>query len=207
MSFLFWIFLVSIFLLLPVHFLSVNHTQLENRFGKEKGTTLGKILGLISGWGFFIFLFGLWLSPQPHYHIPLLDVTLFTVPFLNIPIYLIHLFISVPLLLISGYLGIVGVIHTSLEVSETHRPKRVETEGIYSQLRHPQYLGAIFAHLAFSILFVGFYSLIATPLIIAYNYLISWKEEKELIREFSDEYLHYKEMVPMFVPKFMHPRY
>jgi protein-S-isoprenylcysteine O-methyltransferase Ste14 len=185
----------------------VNHTALENRFGKEKGTTLGKILGLISGWGFFIFLFGLWLSPQPHYRIPLLDVTLFTVPFLNIPIYLIHLFISVPLLLISGYLGIVGVIYTSLEVSETHRPKRVETEGIYSQLRHPQYLGAIFAHLAFSILFVGFYSLIATPLIIAYNYLISWKEEKELIREFSDEYLHYKEMVPMFVPKFIHPRY
>lgn len=207
MSLIFLIFLGSFSFLLPLHFLSVNHTKLENRFGYKKGTKIGKLLGIISGWGFFISLFGLWLSPQPTYHIPFLDFIIFNLPLINIPIYIVNLIISSPLIIISSYLGIVGVMNTTLEVSETHKPKKVETEGLYSQVRHPQYLGAIFAHLAFSILFVGLYSLISTPLIILYNYIISWKEEKELIKEFGDKYRRYKKNVPMFIPKFLNPKY
>jgi len=32
-------------------------------------------------------------------------------------------------------------------------------------------------------------------------FLISWKEEKELIREFGKEYEDYREKVPMLMPK------
>lgn len=207
MSILFLIFLCLLFMMLPLHFLSVNHTKIVNKFGKNQGKKVGKILGMISGWGFFICLFGLWLSPQPYYRIPFLDIKLISLPLLHIPIYLINLIIAIPLIIISCYLGIVGVMGTSLEVSETHQPKKIETDGLYSHMRHPQYLGAIFAHLAFSILLVGLYSLIVSPLIILYNYLISWKEERELIKEFGDEYIQYKKNVPMFIPKFLHPKY
>jgi protein-S-isoprenylcysteine O-methyltransferase Ste14 len=31
--------------------------------------------------------------------------------------------------------------------------------------------------------------------------LIAWKEEKELIKEFGEDYETYKENVPMFFPK------
>jgi protein-S-isoprenylcysteine O-methyltransferase Ste14 len=100
----------------------------------------------------------------------------------------------------------VGVMGTTLKVSETHRATEIITEGIYSQLRHPQYLGAILAHIGFSILFSGFYALLATPIIIVYNYLIAWKEEKELLKEFGTEYADYMENVPMFIPKLLRLR-
>jgi protein-S-isoprenylcysteine O-methyltransferase Ste14 len=35
-----------------------------------------------------------------------------------------------------------------------------------------------------------------------YNYITAWKEEKELVKEFGDEYERYKEEVPMFLPRF-----
>jgi len=33
-------------------------------------------------------------------------------------------------------------------------------------------------------------------------YLLSWKEEEELIREFGKEYEDYKKKVPMLIPRF-----
>jgi protein-S-isoprenylcysteine O-methyltransferase Ste14 len=38
--------------------------------------------------------------------------------------------------------------------------------------------------------------------VILLNFLVAWKEEKELLKEFGDIYKNYKERVPMFVPKF-----
>ncbi|MFO7797541.1 MAG: methyltransferase family protein [Promethearchaeati archaeon] len=203
MSKLFIIFLISLLLLLPIHFLSVSHINLEERFGHRKGIRIGKFLGLFSGWGFFINLFGIWFSPQPRFVLSFLNIKILFIPFLNIPIYLIHTIIAIPMIILSSYLGIMGVKETTLEVSETHKANKVISEGIYSQIRHPQYLGAIIAHLAFSFLFAGLLSILISPLIFIYNYLISWKEEKELIKEFGEEYLHYKRKVPMFIPKFL----
>lgn len=99
-------------------------------------------------------------------------------------------------------MGIFGVKETSLKVSETHRTDKIIKTGLYSKIRHPQYLGAIFAHIGFSILFAGTYSLILSILVIFYNYITAWKEEKELVKEFGEEYKTYKERVPMFIPKF-----
>jgi protein-S-isoprenylcysteine O-methyltransferase Ste14 len=39
--------------------------------------------------------------------------------------------------------------------------------------------------------------------VIAVVYIISWKEEKELIKEFGQEYEDYKSGVPMLIPKFI----
>ena len=86
-------------------------------------------------------------------------------------------------------------------MSETHHTERVITTGIYSKIRHPQYLGAIFSHIGITILLSAFFSGLFTPLIIFYNYITSWKEEKELVKEFGKEYKEYKMKVPMFIPK------
>ncbi len=45
------------------------------------------------------------------------------------------------------------------------------------------------------------YSLLFTPLMFVIVYLISRKEEKELIREFGEEYEDYKKNVPMLIPR------
>ena len=86
-------------------------------------------------------------------------------------------------------------------MAETHRPKTVVTTGVYSIVRHPQYLGGLLAHLGISILLSAFYSLLLTPMIIALVYLISGKEEKEILREFGKEYEDYRDEVPMLIPK------
>jgi protein-S-isoprenylcysteine O-methyltransferase Ste14 len=94
-----------------------------------------------------------------------------------------------------------GVSEVTLKVAETHRPEKVITSGVYSIVRHPQYLGALLAHLGISILLSALYSLLLTPLLMIYIYILSWKEEKELINEFGKEYEDYKGKVPMFIPR------
>jgi protein-S-isoprenylcysteine O-methyltransferase Ste14 len=197
----FIIFTVCLFIFIPIHFLSVNHIKLEKKFGELKGKRIGSILGMISGWGFFICLFGIWLSPQPRFIIPNISIILFEIPMFNIPFSLGYMILSIPFIILSIWLGVSGVQETGLEVSETHRAKKVINKGIYSKIRHPQYLAAILAHVGFSVLFAGFFSLIITPLIVLYNYMTAWKEEKELIREFGQRYKQYAERVPMFIPR------
>lgn len=203
MPLLFIVSLIVLLLFLPLHFLSVSHKYLEEKFGPKKGKKIGTILGMLSGWGFFICLFGLWISPQPRFHLFFLQQDIFRISLLGIPISLLHLLISLPFNLLSIWLGIAGVKDLSLEVSETHRAKEVIESGIYSKIRHPQYLAAILAHVGFSIFFSGLFSFFVTPLIIFYNYITAWKEEKELMKEFGKDYEKYKERVPMFLPRFL----
>jgi protein-S-isoprenylcysteine O-methyltransferase Ste14 len=56
------------------------------------------------------------------------------------------------------------------------------------------------AHVGFSFLLSGLYSLLATPLVIALICVISWKEENELAKEFGEEYADYRRKVPMLIP-------
>jgi protein-S-isoprenylcysteine O-methyltransferase Ste14 len=93
------------------------------------------------------------------------------------------------------------VTEIGLKVAETHRAERVISAGVYSRVRHPQYLGAILSHIGVSFLLSAYFSLLVTPLVIVINWILCWKEEKELVREFGEDYLKYQEIVPMLVPK------
>jgi len=187
--------------IIPLYFLSVEHQKLQTRYGEEKGTHIGEILGLISGWGFFTFWIGIWISPQPKFTIPVFHDLLIMIPVINFEIPLFNLAACLLLVLPGSWLAISGVKETTLKVAETHRPKTVVTTGVYSIVRHPQYLGGLLAHLGISILLSAFYSLLLTPMIIALVYLISRKEEKEILREFGKDYKDYRDKVPMLIPK------
>jgi len=187
--------------MVPLHFLSVEHLKLQKKYGEEKGTKIGNILGLISGWGFFMFWFGVWLSPQPRFIIPILENMIFIIPIINLAIPLIHLLIFIPFIIVGAWFGIGSVKETTLKVAETHRAEKVVSSGLYSIIRHPQYFGGVLAHIGITILLSAFLSLISTPIVIFLNVLISWKEEKELTKEFGKEYEDYKKKVPMFIPK------
>ena len=195
------LFLISVFgmiFIIPFYFWSVEHTKLQEKYGQKKGIKIAKIMGLISGWGFFIFLFGIWISTQPKFEIPLFQYNLIIIGY---PIPLFHLIIAVPIISVGAWLGIVGVKAVTLKVAETHKPEEVISTGIYSKIRHHQYLGAILSHIGITILLSSLYSLLSTPLIIFLIYLFSWKEEKELIREFGKDYKVYKKNVPMLFPR------
>ena len=197
MSLWFLICVIGTIAVVPIHFLSVEHIKLDRRYGEKQGKKVGAILGMISGWGYFIFLIGMWVTPQERFLID--SNTLMVFPILNIDIGLINLLIAVPIIIIGAYLGIVGVKGTGIEVSETHRAEFIATDGIYSKTRHPQYLGAVLSHIGMSFFFAAFYALLATTLVIVATYLTARKEEQELIREFGEEYREYKSRVRMFI--------
>jgi protein-S-isoprenylcysteine O-methyltransferase Ste14 len=100
-----------------------------------------------------------------------------------------------------AWFGVNGVRETTLKVAETHRTERIVTRGVYSIVRHPQYLGGLLAHIGISFLVSAAYSLLSSPLMILLILLISWKEEKELTREFREEYDNYRKNVPMLLPR------
>ena len=197
----FFISVFGIISIIPIYFLSLEHSKFQKKYGKEKGLKLTKVFGLVSGWLFFIFLFGIWISPQPTFIVPVFQSLLLVIPMVNLSIPLLHLIISIPLILLATWYGIVGLKKLTLKVAETHKPEKLVITGIYSTVRHPQYLGAILAHLGISIFLSSYFSLVSSPLIILLIYIISWKEEKELIVEFGKEYEEYKKTVPMLFPK------
>ena len=187
--------------MVPLHFLSVEHLKFQKKYGTDKGNKITGILGLTSGWGFFIFWFGIWISPQPRLIIPFMQNPRIVIPIINFSIPILYLLISIPFILIGAWFGIVSVRETSLKVAETHRTEKIVSTKIYSLIRHPQYFGGILAHIVISFLLSSLFSLILTPFVILLNFLVAWKEEKELIKEFGDIYKNYKEKVPMFFPK------
>ena len=199
-----WFFIcaLGVFAMIPIYFLSVEHLKLQEKYGKKKGTKIGDIFGLISGWGFFFFWMGIWVSPQPIFVIPILQTHSFVVSAMNLSIPLLHVIICAVVLAPGAWLAINGVRETTLRVAEIHRTEAIVTVGVYSIVRHPQYFGGLLAHLGISFLLSAWYSLLLTPIMIVLIYLISRKEEEELIKEFGKEYDDYKRKVPMLIPIF-----
>ncbi|MHA2199467.1 MAG: methyltransferase family protein [Candidatus Thorarchaeota archaeon] len=194
MSFWFFLSVAGLIAVVPLHFLSVEHGKLDSRYGKERGFKIGAALGMASGWGFFLFLFGLWISPQPKFAVMILGITPLGTP-------ISHYILAIIFLAPGAYLGIKGVTEMGLKEAETHRVDRVISSGVYSRIRHPQYLGAILSHIGASFLLSGYFSLLVSPVVIIINYILCLKEEQELIREFGEEYQLYRECVPMLIPK------
>jgi protein-S-isoprenylcysteine O-methyltransferase Ste14 len=188
--------------MVPVHFLSVEHHRLQQKYGEKKGTRIGDIYGILSGWGLFIFWIGIWISPQPKYVVPILQNFSYWFPVINFEIFLSHSLICLIFLILSIWFAINRVKETTLRTAETHRTKKIVTTGVYSVVRHPQYLGGLLAHIGVSFFLNAGYSLLLTPLVTVLLLLISKKEEEELIREFGSEYEDYKRTVPMFILKF-----
>ena len=200
MYFLFFACLLGVIGVIPIHFLSVEHLKLQKKLGKEKGIKIGEVLGLISGWGFFTFWIGIWISNQPRFSLPLFQDLINFGPVINLSIPLLHFVIFIIFVVFGAWIAIVGVRETTLKVSETHRTEKIIKTGIYSKVRHPQYLGGLLAHIGISFFLSAWYSLISFPFMVLLIYLISWKEEVELIKEFGDDYKNYKEKVSMIIP-------
>jgi protein-S-isoprenylcysteine O-methyltransferase Ste14 len=200
MDVLFFVCILGVIAVIPIHFSSVEHLRLEEKYGRDRGRRIGEIYSLISGWGFFLFWAGLWFSPQSRFVVPVFPNLAVTVPVASFTIQIAHLMIFIPFFFIGAWVGIEGVKETTIRVAETDRTEKIITSGVYSIARHPQYLGGLLAHVGISFLLSASYSLLSTPLMALLVYLISRKEEKELIKEFGKEYEDYRKKVSMFLP-------
>ena len=136
----------------PILFLSVEHKKLQEKYGRDKAIRIGEICSYISGWGFFLFWIGLWLSPQSRFTLPVFASLAVLVPIVDFAIPILHLIIFTPFFAVGTWLGIEGVKKTTLKVAETHKAEKIVTSGVYSIIRHPQYVGGLLAHVGASFL-------------------------------------------------------
>ena len=194
----FYASVAGLFVACALHILSVGHSRLVAAHGVEAGLRRGRLYGAASGALESVCLVGLWISPQPALPAPPLDSSL---AFLSFRVWAVNLLLSSPFLVAGAWLGLSGLMAVGMRVAETHStPGGLVTTGVYSLVRHPQYLGWLLAHVGASILASAQASLLFTPILIAVVYVISRAEEADLSEAFGDEYRLYREMVPMLLP-------
>ena len=152
----------------------------------------------ILGWSLYFFWMGLWFFPQPRIFL-CVDKCVF-VSLWIVKSSLINIFLGLIFIMMGSIFGLLGVLELSLSVSSHVEPDKVVVSGIYSKVRHPQYLGGFLAHIGFSLLLSGYYSLLATPLVFVLLYLMAIVEEKYLLARFGDIYREYMHRVPRFSP-------
>jgi protein-S-isoprenylcysteine O-methyltransferase Ste14 len=76
------------------------------------------------------------------------------------------------------------------------------TDGVYTHIRHPQYVGFLLITLGLLVHWVTLPLLVMWPILIVQYYRLARKEERELEKEFGDKYKEYRKRVPMFIPSF-----
>ena len=74
-------------------------------------------------------------------------------------------------------------------------------QGVFSQTRHPIYLGGILMYLAALVLTLSLAAAVIWIIIIFYYGFLARYEEKLLLEKFGDEYRLYMQQVPMWIPR------
>ena len=94
-----------------------------------------------------------------------------------------------------------GILIGLPEITKDNYPGTLLTEGIYSRIRHPRYVGAFFFVLGLALLANSPIPYIVIFLLIPLIYIIVLLEERELKKRFGAEYEKYCRDVPRFIPK------
>lgn len=98
-------------------------------------------------------------------------------------------------------LGILLLMEGWREVYYASRENRLATDGLYGVVRHPQYAGIMLAVFGQIIHWPTIITLALFPVIVLLYVWLARKEEKKMIEKFGDEYIAYRNRVPMFFPR------
>ena len=79
--------------------------------------------------------------------------------------------------------------------------KHLVTTGVYSYIRHPQYVGLFLITVGFLIQWPTLITLMLWPFLIFAYYRLAKREEAEVAKQFPDEFAAYKAAVPAFFPR------
>jgi protein-S-isoprenylcysteine O-methyltransferase Ste14 len=79
------------------------------------------------------------------------------------------------------------------------------TEGIYRYIRHPQYTGFMLITLGMLLDWATIPMLIMWPVMAVLYYRLAKKEENDMIQEFGQQYLEYRQLTGMFLPRLFGP--
>ena len=87
------------------------------------------------------------------------------------------------------------------ELYLAHEQKRLATDGLYGLVRHPQYSGLFLGLFGEGVVhWPTVFSVILFPLIVLIYTLLAYREERQMLKEFGEQYRLYQVRVPMFFP-------
>lgn len=88
------------------------------------------------------------------------------------------------------------------ELYRAHKEHKLATDRLYKFVRHPQYTGLFLGLFGEGVVhWPTIFSVALFPIIVVIYVMLARKEEKNVLKEFGEEYRIYKEDTPMFFPK------
>lgn len=102
-------------------------------------------------------------------------------------------------LLIAGGFIILGTAWKVLYKAQ--RERRLATTGLYTHLRHPQYVGFMLIMLGFLLQWPTLLTLMMFPILVVMYIRLAQQEEREALAEFGEAYARYAANTPAFIPR------
>ncbi|RCX16510.1 protein-S-isoprenylcysteine O-methyltransferase Ste14 [Anaerobacterium chartisolvens] len=125
---------------------------------------------------------------------PLFVSTIVQQPRINFgTVFLKYLFGGIFILL--GSLTIISAFRRIGAIPSLKQKSKIISSGAYSLVRHPIYSGTLIVFLGLIVLFEALIPLLYFPLSTVLYYILIRYEEKELIKEYGDEYIEYSKKV------------
>jgi protein-S-isoprenylcysteine O-methyltransferase Ste14 len=104
-------------------------------------------------------------------------------------------------MVISSGLMAIGFYLLAMGWKEVYRDREaLVTDGLYTKIRHPQYMGLILIIVGFLVMWPTLLTLLLAPLLLARYILLAKEEDRELEEKFGEDFVRYKEKVPAFIP-------
>lgn len=102
------------------------------------------------------------------------------------------------ILILIGFLVIASAWNTLYQAQLQHK---LAITGLYAKVRHPQYDGFILIMIGFLLQWPTILTLIMFPILVYMYVKLARSEEKEVLKEFGEEYKGYSEATPAFIPR------
>lgn len=198
---------VVVFNILLFLFFAIGFIRPKKRFEwRSMGAFIGFLVALFTemyGFPLTIYLLTTWMGKS----YPVLD------PFSHPSGHLVLVFLGLAhsdmammvLHLISNGIIFFGfyVIYRGWTLIHGTRGQKLVTEGVYSYVRHPppQYSGLFLITVGFLIQWPSISTLIMWPILMFAYYRLAMREEKDVERQFGQEFREYKKKVPAFIPR------
>lgn len=89
---------------------------------------------------------------------------------------------------------------------DAQKHHRLATMGLYSHMRHPQYVAFILIMFGFLLQWPTLLTLVMFPILVWVYARLAKSEERDAIAEFGNEYERYRNRTPAFIPTFRKER-
>ncbi|OGT00353.1 MAG: isoprenylcysteine carboxyl methyltransferase [Gallionellales bacterium RBG_16_56_9] len=103
------------------------------------------------------------------------------------------------ILIFGGFIMLASAWRLLYEAQKNHY---LATTGVYSRLRHPQYVAFMSIMFGFLLQWPTLITLVMFPILVWVYVKLAKAEERDAIAEFGDEYQRYRNRTPAFIPRF-----